>query len=528
MKKIFLLCFILIFLFTGCSEKKINLPNSNEKSNTGQTTDEIIQPVEGGSLKANITAFETLNPFLNNNERVKQILNLSLEGLVTINEMLKAVPQLAVNWDISGNVIKFYLNKDVKWQDGKPFTSLDVKFTFDGFLDKNSTSPYKDIITNYVSSYKTNGDYEFDISLKKPVANPVMFFTFPIMAEHQFKDKADILNKDIIPIGTGPYKISLYNINREVVFEKNSYYRKQPPHINNIIFKIVPDENASITSFQSREGDFTFVSDIDWDKYKENPDVNVYKYITQNYVFLAINHKNSALNDINVRRAFSFGINIDKILKEIYFNHGIKSQIAIRPDSWLWDNNLKSNEFDYKLSDKILENSGWILNNGIRNNQKINLVFNLAVNSNSPDLIKTAQYIKNDLNNIGIQINIIPKKWDDLVKSVYSGNYDIALMEWHLAYNQDLSSELMTNASDNFMLYSDPQLDNIYNSIFNSNNEKDLKMYYHKLESFLMYNQPFIGLFYKDSAVMAYNNIININPISFDIFNNIENWFIKR
>lgn len=186
------------------------------------------------------------------------MLNLSLEGLVTLDKTLKPVPQLAEKWEINGLNIKFYLKKNVKWQDGVSFTANDVKFTFDSFKSKEVKSPYKDILINYLSSYKTNGDYEFEVVLNKPAANPIALFTFPILAEHQYKSKEDILNKDIVPIGTGPYKISSYSVSREVIFEKNPYYRGDKPYIDNIVFKIVPNENAMITSFQSKEADFTF------------------------------------------------------------------------------------------------------------------------------------------------------------------------------------------------------------------------------------------------------------------------------
>ncbi|SHF12247.1 peptide/nickel transport system substrate-binding protein [Thermoanaerobacter uzonensis DSM 18761] len=527
MRKFIILSFILMFIFTGCKttpQNMVNFPQTSED----KTDIEKEKPAEGGTLRINITSFDTLNPFLNDNERVRQMLNLSLEGLVTLDKTLKPVPQLAENWEISGLNIKFYLKKNVKWQDGVSFTANDVKFTFDSFKSNDVKSPYKDILINYLSSYKTNGDYEFEIILNKPVANPIALFTFPILAEHQYKGKEDILNKDIVPIGTGPYKISSYSVGREVIFERNPYYRGDKPYIDSIVFKIVPNENAMITSFQSKEADFTFLNDIDWDKYKELSNVNIYKYVMQDYVFMAPNYQNPALKDSNVRKAMCYGIDVDKILKEVYFSHGLKSCIPVRPDSWLYSNKIVSHSYDIKEANKILEESGWNLVKGIRSNGTYQLKFDLLVNANNPYLIKVAQIIKNNLKDVGIEINIVPKDWDNLLSSVYSGKFDLALMEWNLSYNQDMSTMFMTKGKDNFMGYSNSKVDEIYSRIFYDSQENSLKTDYQALEEVFLEEQPIIGLFYIEGAVMAYDNVKVVGPTGFNVFNNIEKWYIKK
>lgn len=530
MRKVLILLSTLIILMTGCKNKAENHINLSDKAGREQST--VEQPVDGGTLTANITPVDTLNPFLNTNERVKQILNLSMEGLTSIDKNLRPIPALAAKWDINGTNIKFYLKKDIKWQDGLPFTANDVRFTFDILKDKTVTSPYKDILVNYISSYRLNGDYEFEITLKKPVANPAALFTFPIMAEHQYKNKDDVINKELVPIGTGPYKILSYHINREIVFERNDYFTGTRPHLDKIIFKIVPDDSAAMTSFKSREVDLSFLSDIDWDKYKENPDVGIYKYTTQNYILIAPNYKNEVLNDVNVRKAISYSIDTNKILKEVYFNHGLISRIPIRPDSWVYGNEIYDYNFDYNMADKILNDSGWQLTGGIRtkqiNSKTYTLKFNMLVNVDDADMVKIANIISDDLKNTGIEANIVPVKWADLLNAIYNGKFDLALMQWHLSYNQDLSLELMTKADNNFMSYSNSDIDVVYNKIFAATGEKALKNDYAILEKAMMDNQPFIGLFYIDNAIIAYNNVRGINPTSFNIFNGIENWYIKK
>ncbi|HHW56938.1 MAG TPA: peptide ABC transporter substrate-binding protein [Clostridia bacterium] len=527
MRKFVLLSFILMFIFVGCRTVPENITSLPDVSENKVKIEEE-KPVEGGLLRVNITSFETLNPLLNDDEKVRQMLNLSLEGLVSLDKNLKPLPALAEKWEIKGLNIKFYLKKDVKWQDGEKFTANDVRFTFDSFRGKDTKSPYKDILINYISSYKIIGDYEFEVTLSRPLANIPGLFIFPILAEHQYKNKEDLTKKDLIPFGTGPYKISSYSINNEVVFEKNPYYRGDKPYIEKIVFKIVPTENAMITSFQSKEADVTFLSDVDWDKYKEISGVNIYKYILQGYVFIAPNHNNPVLRDVNVRKAIYYGIDIEKISRNVYFNHTLKACIPIRPDSWLYSNKIACHNYDVKEANKILEENGWSLINGVRTNGTYKLKFDLMVNESNPYLQKVAQIVKNNLKDIGIEINVVPKDWNSLLNSVDSGKFDLVLMEWNLSYNQDISQLFMTKGKDNFMGYSNSKFDEICNRIFNDNDESGLKRDYEALEQILIEDQPIIGLFYGENAIMAYDNVKGIDPTGFNIFKNIGKWYVKN
>src|SRR5262249_24485626 len=89
------------------------------------------------------------------------------------NSMGTIQPELATSWawDSANTALTFKLRNDVKWHDGKPFTSKDVKCTFEMLQGKSENkfrkNPRKDWFAN-VSEVTTNGDYEVTIHLKRP------------------------------------------------------------------------------------------------------------------------------------------------------------------------------------------------------------------------------------------------------------------------------------------------------------------------------------------------------------------------
>ncbi|MGB9808603.1 MAG: peptide ABC transporter substrate-binding protein, partial [Caldanaerobacter sp.] len=375
--------------------------------------------------------------------------------------------------------------------------------------------------------YREISDYEFEIDLSSPVANPLALFIFPIAASHQYKEKSDIGNSSLVPIGTGPYKIVSYEEGNKVILKENNDYWGKKPYIEEVDFKIVSDENAMISSFLSKEADFTFVKDFDWDKYREDSKINIYKYPRQIYVFLAPNLKKQVFSDVAVRKSIAYSIDVDKILREVYFKHGLKSDVPIRPDSWLYSPKIAS-LYSVKEAQRLLKEAGWSQINGLWTKGNTKLAFNLLVNTDNQYLLKVAQIIKANLKEMGIEINVISVSWDQLLKSIFSGNFDLVLMEWNLNYNQDISSLFMTKGKDNFMGYSNPKVGELFREIFLSTDEKSLKSSYYKLGELISDEQPVIGLYYIEGAVMSYDYVKGIDPTSFNVFNNIANWYLKK
>ena len=74
-------------------------------------------------------------------------------GLVRYDKNLKLEGELAESWEISpdGKRIVFHLRKGVKWQDGAPFTSADVLFTYRRMIDPKTPTAY--VITSYSIHY---------------------------------------------------------------------------------------------------------------------------------------------------------------------------------------------------------------------------------------------------------------------------------------------------------------------------------------------------------------------------------------
>lgn len=195
-----------------------------------------------------------------------------------INAPDKIVPELAESWSWNDNKTKltFKLRSGVKWHDGKPFSSKDVKCTWDalsGIDDKQQMirkNPRKVWYKN-VKEITTNGDNEvtFTLGREQPSFLSMLAAGYsPVYPCHV--DSRTMRSK---PIGTGPFKVADFKRNEAIKLVRNpDYWRKGRPYLDAIEFKIVPNRSTRVLGFVAGEYDLTFDSDITFPLLKDVKD----------------------------------------------------------------------------------------------------------------------------------------------------------------------------------------------------------------------------------------------------------------
>ena len=146
-KKLYLFALAaMAFSWAGCGEgqQKAETASGKEQSNR-PVAQQKYEPAYGDMIiRGSIGDASVLLPVLANDSASFDIIGLIYNGLVKYDKDLKLVGDLAEKWEISEDklTIRFYLRKDVKWQDGKPFTSKDVELTYKVIMDPKTPTPY--------------------------------------------------------------------------------------------------------------------------------------------------------------------------------------------------------------------------------------------------------------------------------------------------------------------------------------------------------------------------------------------------
>src|SRR5258706_1131215 len=209
---------------------------------------------EEATYSINITFMPVFNNPVIYKEDAPQI---SLESIVR---------DLAESWAWSDDkkILNFKLRQGVKWHDGKPFTSADVKCTFDMLMGKSAQKFRKNPRKSWydeVVDVTTNGDFEVAFKLKRP--QPALLALLasgysPVYPCHV--SPGDMRTK---PVGTGPFKFVEFKANESSRLVRTpDYWKKGLPHLDGIEFTIIPNRSTAILAFVAGKFDMTFPTEV--------------------------------------------------------------------------------------------------------------------------------------------------------------------------------------------------------------------------------------------------------------------------
>src|SRR5690606_20080426 len=160
--------------------------------------------------------------------------------------------------------LTFKLRQGVKWHDGKPFTSADVKCTWDMLQGKGGGSLRKNprkIWYSNLDEVTTNGDHEVTFNLKRPQPSFIAMLASgysPVYPCHV--TPAEMRTH---PIGTGPFKFVEFKQNEYIKLTKNEdYWDEGKPYLDGIEFTIIRNRSTRVLAFIAGDFDMTYSTDI--------------------------------------------------------------------------------------------------------------------------------------------------------------------------------------------------------------------------------------------------------------------------
>jgi peptide/nickel transport system substrate-binding protein len=260
------------------------------------------------------------------------------------NSMDTIVPELATSWEWTKDNMEltFKLREGVKWHDGKPFTSKDVKCTFDLLQgksqDKFRKNPRKDWYAN-VSDVTVNGDFETTFHLKRPQPSLLAMLASgytPIYPCH-----VSAAQMRTHPIGTGPFKFVEMKQNESIKFVKNpDYWKKGLPYLDGIEYTIISNRATAVLAFVAGKVDVTFptemtsalIKDIKSQDPKAVCEIAPINVNTN----LIVNRESAPFNNPDLRKAMALALDRKSFIDIILQGQGDVGGSLLPPPAGVW------------------------------------------------------------------------------------------------------------------------------------------------------------------------------------------------
>ena len=503
---IFMIGLAIYFLYIDGKEKVYAIENNELEIN-------IIK-----ELNIGISEYDTINPMLSNNRDVQYINKLIFDSLIDISLDFKIENNLAEEFskinDIS-YIVK--LRNDRYWHDGEKFTADDVIFTINRLKKNGISSIYKDNVKD-IKEVQIIDDYTIKIILN----NKVEFFEYlmciPILASHSYDDNFN--SKTNVLIGTGEFKIIGIENNRIILERIHIQNTSKIVKINLILKETVKD---LYEAFTKEEIDFLITENIQYEDYLDNLGYNVNQFANREFDYLVLNNENKILKDKEIRKVINYAIDKNEIIYNIYNNKYKTSNFPLDYGSYL---NEPSDEIEYDINEakSILIENGWkITNNTWMKNGRI-FKIKLLVNKENEKRVQTAQNIKEQLEEVGIKIDIIEANTNTFNNYIKYKNYDMILTGNLVSNNPYLGTYIGDNNLSNF---NNEEVNNIINQIKRIDNQEEfLKDKYTKIKEIYIDEMPFISLYFNNLYIVSNKNLKgDLQGNWYNVYYNIDNWY---
>ena len=291
-------------------------------------------------------------------------------GLVEIDENGKLVPELAESWTVKSGDYTFKLRKGVTWHDGRPFTSADVKYTFEDPLPKYHARARASLL-DAVSRIETPDPQTVIFRFFKPYSaflQQLNVTEAPILPAHLYSGTDATRNPfNLKPIGTGPFVFDSYKPGAELRLKANqNYFKKGLPYLDGVVLRVIPDVGNQLIALEAGEVDFLYgVNGADLSRVKANKSLSTLETLTNpggsNCIMsMSFNLDKPIFADQRTRQAVLQGLDRKQFLDRILFGQG---KVATAPIAsgipFAYAKDLKIPGFDKAAAAKLLDDAGW-------------------------------------------------------------------------------------------------------------------------------------------------------------------------
>jgi peptide/nickel transport system substrate-binding protein len=451
------------------------------------------------------------------------LVNLLYDNLFHLDKENKPVPWLVKEFKVSddGITYNFSLHENIKWHDGNPLTSEDVKFTIDYFIEhpkSRFTNPLKSI-----ASVTVEDETNLTLVLSKSDPNFMLqpLADLPILPKHIWSNVSNP-DDETNAIGSGPYKLEEHKSSQYYKMKANSDYFKGEPPIGELIFPIIEDTTAMFNALQAGEIDAisTSISPELVNQFETNPSLKVARGPGYSTTLFQINAEKYPMTEAAFRQAIDHAIDKQNLVDTILLGYAeVGSPGFIHPSSAYYNSDLKP-VFDPEKAKQILEEAGFkdTDGDGFRENQqgkKIDLT--TLVYSSSPIRIRTAELVSESLNQVGIRntvkamdaTTVDSLMWPDF--DVSKGrNFDLGVWSWSntMQLFPDRMVELFHSdpavGSVNIGGYKNTDFDQLGEKLKNTYEESERASLINEMQAFVANDAPFVTLYYQE-IVNAYN-----------------------
>jgi peptide/nickel transport system substrate-binding protein len=445
-------------------------------------------------------------------------------GLVRYNPSLELEGELAESWEIldGGITIVFHLRKDVRWQDGRPFTSADVAFTYAKLTDPELPTPYGGDFEK-VAKLETPDDFTVRVTYKEPFSPGLASWGMSMLPRHLLENE-NLMNTRFSrhPVGTGPYRFGRWIAGDRVELYANKDYFEGRPKIDRVVIRVVPDAATTFLELHQESVDMTDLTPLQYTRLTDGEffkkTYQKYRYPSFGYTFAAFNLDSPLFTDVRVRRGLDAAVNRREIIDGVLMGLGREVTGPFSPDSWAYNSDAPSSLFDPAAARSLLEEAGWrdADGDGVREKDGRRFEFTIVTNQGVIQRQMIAEILQRRFADVGIKMSIKIMEWGSFLKDVVDARkFDMVLLSWGLSRDPDpydiWHSSKQKPGEFNFIGYSNPEADRLMIEGRLTFDQDARQKIYRRIHELIAGDRPYLFLYVADALPVVHSRFRNVD-----------------
>ena len=487
----------------------------------------------------------TLNPILSTQQVEAFVQAFALDPLIATDAQGVDVPILAAvvpsleNGGISrdGLAITYHLRRNVRWQDGAPFTSRDVAFTFHAIMN-----PATFVSTRHgydqVARVDTPDPYTAVFRLKRPFAPAVRTFfahsdaPYYMLPAHLLEKYHD-LNRvpfNQKPVGTGPFRVVRWLRGDRIEYAANDGYFLGRPKLRKIVVHLVPDENTIASQMRAREIDwFSAATPRMYPQLTSIAGLDVRLVPMNASDAIMFNTRRAPFDEPGVRRAVGLAIDKPLLVREVTFGTTVAATEDLPSFMWAFDPKAGTTARDLPRANALLDAAGWRRgSDGVRTKAGKRFTMGLAFRTDSITDRNRGVLIASMLKDAGIETELKGYTTSLLYGPPHAGiladgKFDAGLQTWYAGSDPDNSTQLTCDQvapkGFNWARYCNPAMDAAQKDALSHYDRPTRKRAYATIEELLARDAPFVYLWWPRQIEAVNTDLKSFRPNGI-----IENW----
>jgi peptide/nickel transport system substrate-binding protein len=511
---------------------------------------------------------KTLNPVTSVDSASRDVIGRMTGNLIRIDRAThRTAPALAKAWTVSKDGLSYVLElrRGLAFSDGRPVTADDVVFSFECYLDERNASPQRDLLLvggKPVAVRKLDAR-RVSVEMSQPYAVAERLFDGiailpkhllgPAQAEGKLAQAWGLATPPDRIAGLGPFRLKAYVPGERIVLERNPHYWKadkagrQLPYLDELVFLLVPSEDAEVLRFKAGETDL--ISRLGADNFAAlEADAAAGRYTLHDlgpgleYSFLVFNlntqgklegvaKKQAWFRNPAFRRAVSAAVDRRGIARLVYRGRATPLGTHVTPGNKLWINAALAAPKPRSLdrARQLLSGAGftWNGDGALLDPSGAPVEFTMVTNAGNAVRVKIASVIEDDLRQLGMKAQLVPLDNRALLDRVFqSHDYDTAVMALG-------SGDADPNSEMNVWLSSGPthmwhlgqttpatpwekEIDELMRSQLVTLDPAERKRKYDRVQALVAENLPIVTLVSPNLLVGARRGLGNFRPAVLD------------